>query len=383
MLLKKKIISAIVALGMVVTIGVPVFADPSEDQLNGQLDQQQNQLQQNSNTLKQVQSKRQQMEQSIEHLDFQIEGFMIQINDTKKKIDDTQAQIKAAEAEIQKAEADMKAEKEIFNKRMRVLYISGSEGYLNIVLESSSFNDLLSRIEAVTKIIEADKKIISNLNEKKDEVSKKKIQLDDENAKLLLLKTDKEQKLSKLNDSKNAQAKLISDFKAQEKLYGTEVDNSKKAIEDIKKQLNSLRISRGSTEGFNDVISYIFSNNADGRPRFIGTPYVWGGATPYNYSTRTGGFDCSGFVQYVYKHFGVDLPRTTYDQIHSGVEVSRDQLRPGDLILFGAWSNPHHIGIYYGKIDGVDQFIHAPQTGDVIKVSPLTRTDFLTARRVR
>lgn len=381
--MNKKVISALIAVGIVMSISVPVFADPNEDQLNSQLQQQQNQLQKNNSSLQQLQGKRQEIENNIEKMDFQIEGLMKQISDTKKNINQTQEQIKLAQAGIQEAEDEMKAENDIFNKRMRAMYINGPDGYLNILLESSSFNDLLSRMEAVVKIVEADKKIIANLNTKKDDVSKKKEILDNENEKLVALKADNEQKLSKLNQSKSDQAKLISDLKTQEKLFGFDVDNSKKAIDDIKKQLNALRISRGSTSGFSDVISYIFSNNADGKPRFIGTPYVWGGTTPYNYSTRTGGFDCSGFVQYVYRQFGVNLPRTTYDQINSGVAVSRDNLRPGDLILFGTWSNPHHIGIYYGKIDGVDQFIHAPQTGDVIKVSPLDRTDFLTARRVR
>jgi peptidoglycan DL-endopeptidase CwlO len=381
--LNKKVISALIAVGIVMSISVSVFADPNEDQLNSQLQQQQNQLQKNNSSLQQLQGKRQEIENNIEKMDFQIEGLMKQISDTKKNINQTQEQIKLAQAGIQEAEDEMKAENDIFNKRMRAMYINGPDGYLNILLESSSFNDLLSRMEAVVRIVEADKKIIANLNTKKDDVSKKKEILDNENEKLVALKADNEQKLSKLNQSKSDQAKLISDLKTQEKLFGFDVDNSKKAIDDIKKQLNALRISRGSTSGFSDVISYIFSNNADGKPRFIGTPYVWGGTTPYNYSTRTGGFDCSGFVQYVYRQFGVNLPRTTYDQINSGVAVSRDNLRPGDLILFGTWSNPHHIGIYYGKIDGVDQFIHAPQTGDVIKVSPLDRTDFLTARRVR
>jgi len=381
--LKKKILSALMAVGMVISISIPVFADPDEDQLNNQLQKEQHQIQKNSNSLQKIQGHRQEIEHNIEKMDFQIEGLLRGINDTKKNIKQTQDQINLAQADIQKAEDDMKDEKDIFNKRIRSMYINGADGYLNILLESSTFNDFLSRIEAVEKIIQADNKIISNLKAKKDDVSQKKKILDDKNVKLMTLKADNEQKLSKLSESKNQQAKLIADLKNQEKLYGADIDNSKKAIDAIKKQINDLRISRGSTSGFNDVISYIFSNNANGKPKFIGTPYVWGGSTPYNYSAGTGGFDCSGFVQYVYRQFGVNLPRTTYDQINSGVEVSRNDLKPGDLILFGTWSNPHHIGIYYGKIDGVDQFIHAPQTGDVIKVSPLTRTDYLTARRVR
>ncbi len=89
--------------------------------------------------------------------------------------------------------------------------------------------------------------------------------------------------------------------------------------------------------------------------KFIGTPYVWGGTTP-------SGFDCSGFVQYVYRNAaGINLPRTDVDQIKAGTPVSRNDLQPGDLIS----PHPGHIGIYIGN----GKMIHSPQTGDVVKIS--------------
>lgn len=105
---------------------------------------------------------------------------------------------------------------------------------------------------------------------------------------------------------------------------------------------------------------------------FLGTPYVWGANGPTS-------FDCSGFVKYVYSNFGVDLERGTYDQVNQGVSVAREDLQPGDLVFFGSSSDPHHVGIYVGD----NSYIHAPRTGDVVKISPLTRSDYLTARRVR
>lgn len=86
--------------------------------------------------------------------------------------------------------------------------------------------------------------------------------------------------------------------------------------------------------------------------QFLGTPYVWGGTTP-------SGFDCSGFTQYVYNHFGISIPRVSEDQINCGTQVSDPAI--GDLFF------PHtgHVGIYIG--DG--QVIHSPKTGDVIKIS--------------
>lgn len=94
---------------------------------------------------------------------------------------------------------------------------------------------------------------------------------------------------------------------------------------------------------------------------YLGTPYLWGGTTP-------SGFDCSGFVQYVYGKNGYSLTRTTYTQWdNDGVVVSRDALVPGDLIYFGAADAPSHVGIYVGN--GV--MIHSPRTGDVVKYTTI------------
>lgn len=94
---------------------------------------------------------------------------------------------------------------------------------------------------------------------------------------------------------------------------------------------------------------------------YLGTPYVWGGTSP-------SGFDCSGFVQYVYSQNGYSLTRTTYTQWdNDGTYVSRSDLRPGDLVYFGSGGSPTHVGIYVG--DGM--MIHSPSTGDVVKYSTI------------
>jgi cell wall-associated NlpC family hydrolase len=106
--------------------------------------------------------------------------------------------------------------------------------------------------------------------------------------------------------------------------------------------------------------------------RFVGTPYVWGGTSP-------SGFDCSGLVRYVYAHFGIWLPRTTYGQFDSGRRVSRWGLRPGDLVFFDGVG---HVGMYVGK----DRFIHAPHTGTRVQVQTLSgwySSRFAGARRFR
>lgn len=364
----------LIALGIVASFSVPVFAAPSESELNNQLKQQQNQLQQDKNSLKDIEGKREELEHKMEMLDLQIETLMRQMNDTKKKIEQTQKDIKSAEVDIQKAEDDMQEEKELFNKRMRAMYINGVDGYLNILLESKGFNDFLSRIEAIKRIAEADKKIIADLNTKKEEVVKKKEALDQQNKTLLALKADNEQKMSKLNDSKSEQAKNVAQLKAQEKTLASKLSDSQKIVNETLKQIDAMKTnvpkyepSRGSAPYSSNAVVVYAAN-------FLGTDYVWGGTSP------NPGFDCSGFMQYVFRHFGISLPRVAADQANVGTPVARENLQPGDLVFFKKpGQDVHHVGMYVGN----NSYIHAPQTGDVIKISALTRSDYYSARRMR
>lgn len=107
-----------------------------------------------------------------------------------------------------------------------------------------------------------------------------------------------------------------------------------------------------------------------------GAPYRNGGANP-------SGFDCSGFVQYVFAQHGLSVPRVTKVQYQTGKKVGRKALEPGDLVFFSTIApGPSHVGISLGG----DLFVHAPSEGGVVRVDSLDqdywRTRFIGARRV-
>jgi cell wall-associated NlpC family hydrolase len=96
--------------------------------------------------------------------------------------------------------------------------------------------------------------------------------------------------------------------------------------------------------------------------RYLGTPYVWAGSSP-------AGFDCSGFVVYVYGKLGTELPHSSSMLWGEGRPVSRAQLQPGDVVFFNGLS---HVGIYVGG----GRFIHSPHSGDVVKISRLSEDSY-------
>jgi len=101
--------------------------------------------------------------------------------------------------------------------------------------------------------------------------------------------------------------------------------------------------------------------------RYLGIPYVWGGATP------AGGFDCSGLMLYVYAELGVPLSHYAAFQFHEGARIPAAELLPGDLVFFHPKADgPGHVGMYIGDA----QFIHAPPTRDVVKVSSLSEPSY-------
>lgn len=104
----------------------------------------------------------------------------------------------------------------------------------------------------------------------------------------------------------------------------------------------------------------------------MGKPYRWGATGPSS-------FDCSGLMYYSYKNgANITLPRVSRDQAKAGVKVTKDELKAGDLVFFGSGSRITHVGMYLGN----DQYIHSPQTGDVVKISKLSARKMITARRI-
>ena len=388
--MKKKILSAILAATLVITSVTPTFATPNEEVI-----QNQKKYDEFTQKIEEINDKIYTLNGEIEPLIARIDSNNAQIEQIKVEVENTENEIKAAKEDIAKTE-------EVLGKRVRELYKSGGQSsYIMLLFTADSFNDLISKIESTSRLVKIDKKIVKELEDKQNSLNEKIESLEQKNEELVKINEETKKSLNECEAKKAEQETLVEQAKAEQAQFEVEflavserqlvspqyavIEDSSSSIDSLNSAISQLRNIRDNQlkssivkEEVNDAavasrpnrgnttVSATGNSIVDYAYQFLGTPYVWAGTSP-------SGFDCSGFTQYVFRNAaGVSLPRTTYEQINVGTPVAYSDLQPGDLVF------PHtgHVGIYVGN----GQMIHAPSTGDVIKVSSVYK--FYTARRV-
>ena len=403
--MKKKIISAALAATLVITSAMPAFATPSQEVIENQ-----KKYDELTKKIEDINSKIYDLDAQIEPLIATIESNNSQMEQIKVEVENTKNQIATAKEEIANTE-------EVLGKRIRELYKSGGQSsYIMLFFSADSFNDLISKIQSTSRLVNIDKKMVKELEEKQNSLNEKVDSLDKKNKELVKVNEETQKSLSEFEAKKAEQQVLVEQAEVEQAQFDRQflsvserelvtgqysvIDNSSSSITQLQSAISQLRDLRD-----NQIKSEIVKNEvnekieaakskvaqleaaqaAANKPnrgdstvsatgnaivdyayKFLGTPYVYGATGPNS-------FDCSGFTQYVFKNAaGINLSRTTYTQINEGVPVSRENLQPGDLIF----THAGHVGIYVGN----NQFIHAPRTGDVVKVSSVYK--FYAARRI-
>lgn len=411
----KRIICIVMAVGVVLGISTKAFADPS---LSDQLSSSQAQYNQSQAALNASQAKFNDLVKKIQALDVQMQENMTQAEQIKGKIDKVQGNITAEKKNLEAAQQRVKEEQDLYKSRLRAMYIMGNDGYLSALLDSTGFADFITKIDNISKVAQFDNNLIASLNERQQEVQNKENSLEASKKELVSLQDESSKNLANLGKQKADQEPLVAQYKAEVASATTASANAKAQVDSVNGKIiaqknaeaaaaqaaeaakvaaaakaASSSAAASATVSTAAVAAPVNSINRGGSvtppasnpavsgsivgyaETFLGTPYVWGGTSP-------SGFDCSGFVQYVYSHFGVSIPRTSEDQFGYGTPVSQSQLQPGDLVFFEPDGSglPGHVGMYIGGGD----IIQAPQTGDVVKITPLSYMgSYMGARRVR
>ncbi|GGU02784.1 hypothetical protein GCM10010177_72720 [Actinomadura citrea] len=186
-------------------------------------------------------------------------------------------------------------------------------------------------------------------------------------------KQDSTQVLGLMQAMQSAQrARKSAEARAKQvKALKTQLDSQRTKITDAYEKIRGKLVDKDPTQLAK--LPVIGTGKAAQALRYamgkIGRPYVWGAAGPTT-------FDCSGLTMWAYKQVGINLPHYTGSQWNAGTHVSRGDLQPGDLVFF--YSDLHHMGIYVGG----DKMLHAPHTGDVVKIASMNGRPFAGGVRV-
>ncbi|MFI0940477.1 NlpC/P60 family protein [Streptomyces sp. NPDC021020] len=251
-------------------------------------------------------------------------------------------------------------------------YRSGGDDSTATYLLAASPQDLLDQRHLTDLFGKRQKAAVEDFRVQQADATQKRIQaaqaLQTLTAKQAQLKTAKADVAKKLGAAQQLLNSLTAQEKARlaalEKKQEEEAARKAAAIakqEQAKKDAAAKQAQQaGSTTSTSSAANSSLADKAIAFARAqIGEPYVWGATGP-------GSWDCSGLTQAAYKAAGVTLPRTTGEQVNVGTRVSQSDMEPGDLVFF--YSDHSHVGIYIGG----GNMIHAPHTGTVVKIAPIT-----------
>ncbi len=299
----------------------------------------------------------------LDALDSQLEMAAEASNAASEQLGAVQDRLAATRQSLGAATGALDSQQSLLETRIAAMYRDGELSSAEIVLGAKSIPDLLQRFDFIRTIASADAGLAEGLSAQRDQIASQEASL-----------TAAEAEAQSLQMTLSAHKAEIESTMAerQSMLDGAQAD--------LRAMLDAqARRSSGSEMAlFQDIMAGAGKAGVTVQPfspaetalSYHGIPYVWGGASP------SSGLDCSGLTMYVMRQHGVSLPHHAASQILLGDKVAVQDLLPGDLVFFG--SPVHHVGMYIGG----GYYVHAPHTGDYVKVSKLAdRSDFTGARR--
>jgi len=265
-------------------------------------------------------------------------------------------------------------------KRLFAIYTTQDEqSSLAVLLGARSLDDLISRIETVNSISKQDSALIHEVLSFRQQVVHRRTLLRRERVRQHRLVVARAAARNRSQGRLAAERNLYSSVRSQlqtmiNQQEAAQLAAARRARSAAQAQSASPVGSFGVGQPSGSVPSTHYSGVVGVAMRYLGVPYVWGGASP-------SGFDCSGLVMYAFAQVGISLPHNTVAQwgYSNAVSVPRDELQPGDLVFFAGLG---HVGIYAGG----GQFIHAPHTGDVVRIDSLGggwySSEYVGAKRI-
>ncbi len=348
----------------------------------------------------------------IDEIDAALVETIASVELIEEEITEKKEQIEETTKELEEAQAVEQEQYEAMKLRIKFMYEKGDTTYLQLLLESQGFSDMVNKAEYIEKLYDYDRKKLQEYEEARQTVEQLKERLEEEmseleaqqheleeekesleimlaerqevydNYEVQLAQARQEAAVYRANIKKqNDESKRLETEAAQKQ---SQIDAAKQAEEEARRaQERALQNQQSSSSGSSSVGSSSGSNYASASSysgtgskgqqianyacQFIGNPYVPGG------TSLTQGADCSGFVWRVYKDFGYSVPRTSYSLRSAGSEVAYSNAQPGDVVCYAG-----HVGIYIGN----GQIVHASTQKTGIKITNATYKQILSVRRI-
>ena len=303
-------------------------------------------------TVREKKAQVRQLKAKLEAIGARVEAAAEKYNGAVWKLGNIRGDITKNQQVLQKAIADLHISQRILGERMDALYRHPDATLVEVLVSSGSLTDAVDQVDALQRAGTEDARVVGNMRTFRDRTIRVRAQLvkDREAAKVEVRSAA----------AQRAEVQAIMNER-QKVLRNARADLRAAIAQEAAQQRAAARSAAAS--GYTPWHGPLpdGSGNAEAvriAMQYQGVPYVWGGASP-------SGFDCSGLLTYAYAQIGKSVPHYTYAIWSSFPHVPLDQIMPGDAVLLNGLA---HVGMYIGN----GMMIHAPHTGDVVRVVPLS-----------